>query len=57
MKVSESLANRLREVLTEGKWVTGTNFKDQIINIDWKDAVESVDDLNSIAKLTFHIHY
>jgi len=57
MKVSESLANRLREVLTEGKWVTGTNFKEQIINIDWKDAVESVDDLNSIAKLTFHIHY
>jgi len=57
MKTSEYLANRLREVLTDGKWVTGTNFKEQIINIDWKDAVESVDDLNSIAKLIFHIHY
>ena len=57
MTTSKSLANRLREVLTEGKWVTGTNFKDQIMNIGWKDAVESIDDLNSIAKLTSHIHY
>jgi uncharacterized damage-inducible protein DinB len=57
MKTSKYLANRLREVLTDGKWVTGTNFKEQIMNVDWKDAVESVDDLNSIAKLTFHIHY
>lgn len=57
MKTSESLANRLREVLTNGKWISGTNFKEQIINLNWKDAVESVDGLNSIAKLTFHIHY
>ncbi|MFC5046135.1 DUF1572 domain-containing protein [Aquimarina hainanensis] len=57
MKTSEYLANRLREVLTDGKWVTGTNFKEQILNIDWKDAIETVYDLNSIAKLTFHIHY
>ena len=57
MKTSEYLVNRLREVLTEGKWVTGTSFKEQILNTHWKDAIESVDGLNSIAKLTFHIHY
>lgn len=57
MKTTESLANRLREVLTEGKWITGTNYKEQITNMDWNDAVKSIDDLNSIAKLTFHINY
>jgi len=57
MKTSEYLANRLREVLTNGEWVTGTNFKEQILNTHWRDAVESLYDLNSIAKLTFHIHY
>jgi Protein of unknown function (DUF1572) len=57
MNSSGYLANRLREVLTEGKWVTGTNVKDQIIHLNWKDAIESVNGLNSIALLTFHIHY
>ncbi|MES2837296.1 MAG: DUF1572 domain-containing protein [Bacteroidota bacterium] len=52
-----TLANRLKEVLTEGKWITGTNYKEQIENLNWKDAIKSIDDLNSIAKLIFHIHY
>lgn len=57
MKTSKYLVNRLQEVLTNGKWVTGTNFKEQILSTDWRDAVESIEGLNSIAKLTFHIHY
>ena len=57
MKTSEYLVNRLQEVLTNGKWVTGTNFKEQILSTDWKDAIASIDGLNSIARLTFHIHY
>ncbi len=57
MKLSESLANRLKEVFTEGKWVVGTNFKEEIFDLDWKDAIQKVDSLNSIADLTFHIHY
>ena len=57
MKATTSLTNRLKEVLTEGKWVTGTNFKAQIIDMDWQDAVTSIDGLNSVAQLTFHIHY
>ncbi|WP_298518414.1 DUF1572 family protein [uncultured Kordia sp.] len=55
--LSKSLANRLREVYTEGKWVTGTNVKEQIMNTSWQDAIQSIHGLNSIAKLTFHLNY
>lgn len=57
MKLSEYLADRLREVLTEGKWVVGTNFKEQIFDLEWNDAIKKIDDFNTIADLTFHIHY
>tara|TARA_R110002050_G_scaffold141251_2_gene266324 strand:+ start:31253 stop:31570 length:318 start_codon:yes stop_codon:yes gene_type:complete len=57
MKSNEYLANRLKETLTKGKWVIGSNFKEQIIDLDWKDATKKVADLNTIADLTFHVHY
>lgn len=57
MKLAQLLANRLEEVLTEGKWVIGTNFKEQIIDLNWKEAIQKVDTLNSIADLTFHTSY
>ena len=57
MKLNEYLANRLKEVFTEGKWVAGTNFKDQIFDLDWKIAIQKVENFNTIADLTFHIHY
>lgn len=57
MKLNAYLTNRLKEVFTEGKWVVGTNFKAQIIDLDWKDAIYKVEDFNTIADLTFHIHY
>lgn len=56
-KTTTYLAERLKEVFTEGKWITGTNFKEQITQMDWKDATKSIDGLNSVALLTFHIHY
>ena len=56
-KLSISLAKRLREVFTDGKWVTGTNFKAEILNLDWEVATAKISDLNSIADLTFHINY
>ncbi len=55
--VSKQLANRLKEVLTEGNWVTGTNIKVQIISIPYNEAIKEIHGLNSIAKLTFHIQY
>ena len=57
MKATEQLANRLKEVLLDGKWVTGTNFKDQIIDLPWEKATQKIGTLNSIAALTFHVHY
>lgn len=57
MNLNVYLADRLREVFTEGKWVLGTNFKEQIIDLDWNQATQKIDNLNTIANLTFHIHY
>lgn len=57
MNSSSTLANRLKEVLTEGTWVTGTNYKAEIEEMDWEDATRSMNNLNSVALLTFHINY
>lgn len=57
MTLSRQLAIRLKEILLDGKWVTGTNIKSQIIDIDWKTATYKFDSLNSIADLIFHIDY
>jgi hypothetical protein len=57
MKKTELLAARLREVLLSGKWIANTNFKDQLVSISWEQALKKVDNLNTIALLTFHINY
>jgi hypothetical protein len=57
MKRNIYLANRLREVLLNGKWIANTNFKEQILSVSWKQAIQKVDKLNTIAMLTFHINY
>ncbi len=57
MESNQYLSSRLKEVLTQGNWVTGTNFKEQIYDLDWKIAVQKVSDFNTIAALTFHVHY
>ncbi len=57
METALDLANRLKEVLTEGQWVSGTNFKSEIQNISWQKAVTPVANLNSIAAIVWHIHY
>ena len=51
------LARRLREVLLDGKWIANTNFKEQLLSINWEQAIQKVGNLNSIAALTFHINY
>ena len=57
MKKTEFLADRLREVLLNGKWIANTNIKEQIVSINWKHATHKVYGLNTIALLTFHINY
>ncbi len=55
--MSKDLANRLREVLLNGKWIANTNFKEQISSITWEQAIQTIENLNTIALLTFHVHY
>lgn len=57
MNINEYLANRLREILLSGKWVIGTNFKEQIEDLTWVEATKQVESFNSISDITFHIHY
>lgn len=57
MELNKYLANRLKEVLLDGKWIAGTNFKEQITNTNWQQAIQKVENLNTIALLTFHINY
>ena len=55
--MNKALARRLREVLLDGKWIANTNFKEQITSISWKQAIERVENLNTIALLTYHVIY
>ncbi len=57
MKPTEQIANRFREVLLNGTWVANTNFKAQLSDVNWKQATHKIGSLNTIAALTFHIHY
>jgi hypothetical protein len=57
MKRTLPIANRLREVLLNGYWVANTNFKEQILGVNWQQATQKVGNLNTIAALTFHISY
>lgn len=52
-----TIAARLREVYLDGHWIANTNYKEQTMNIDWQQAVYKVNDLNTIAALTYHINY
>ncbi|MGN8056550.1 DUF1572 domain-containing protein [Pedobacter sp. 22163] len=57
MNRSELIANRLREVFLNGYWIANTNYKEQLLNITWQQAIHQVADLNTIAALTYHINY
>jgi len=56
MKISTNIAKNLREVCFGGNW-TCSNLKDNLSDLPWYLAVEKVNDLNTIATLTHHIHY
>ncbi len=57
MTASQQLAKRFREVILDGKWIANTNWKEQISGLTWQQATTSIHGLNSIALLTFHVHY
>jgi hypothetical protein len=57
MERNDFLANRLREVYLNGRWIANTNYKDQLLSVNREQAIKQVGDLNTIAALTFHINY
>ena len=62
IKVSRSgkiigIAWQKYKVLLNGKWIANTNFKELLLSISWEQAIQKVDNLNTIALLTFHINY
>ncbi|MEI9944930.1 MAG: DUF1572 domain-containing protein [Chitinophagaceae bacterium] len=57
MKPTIQIANRFREVVLNGKWIANTNLKDQLTGLSWEQATKKIGSLNTLAVLTFHIHY
>ena len=57
MKLTTQIANQFREVYLNGKWIAGTNLKDQLSDLTWQQAIIKIDSLNSIAALAFHLNY
>ncbi|NUQ26684.1 MAG: DUF1572 domain-containing protein [Saprospiraceae bacterium] len=57
MSLATQAANRFREVILNGTWVANTNFKVQLSDITWQLATHKVGSFNTIAALTYHIHY
>ena len=55
--MSKALSNRLREVLLNGQWIAHTNFRAEITGITWEEATQQIGNLNTIARLTFHVCY
>lgn len=56
-QLSKQIASRIRELFLNGKWIANTNYREQISDLDWQTAVKSTMNLNSVAKLSFHINY
>ncbi|MFN4027880.1 MAG: DUF1572 domain-containing protein [Flavobacterium sp.] len=52
-----TLASRLREVLLNGHWIANTNYREQLLAVNWQQATQKVNNLNTIAALTYHINY
>ncbi len=56
MNLSTQLAKQFREVYFGGNW-TWSNMKENLGDVNWEEATTQVGSLNTILKLTYHIHY
>ncbi len=57
MENSKQLSGRVKEVFLNGTWIAFTNYSKALEDVDFKRATKRVGQHNSIALLTFHIHY
>ncbi len=56
MTISAQIAKQFRELHFGGNW-TAVNLKDELNNVNWRQATTSVQGFNSIATLVAHTHY
>lgn len=56
MSLSKDIALQFRTVYFGGNW-TAVNLKDTLSGINSQQAIANVYQLNTVAALTFHIHY
>jgi len=56
MNLPKQLAQHLRAVYFGGNW-TCSNLKDNLTDINWKQAITKVYSFNTIATLVFHTGY
>jgi hypothetical protein len=56
MSLTPHIAKHFRDVFFGGNW-TVSNVKDNLQDITWQQATKKIQDLNTIAVLTFHIGY
>lgn len=54
--LSKLIAKHFRELYFGGNWAA-SNLKEQLSDVSWQEAMVSVNSLNTIATLTYHIHY
>lgn len=57
MKHSKQLTKRFTDLFLDGKWIANTNYREQLTAISFEVAIKQIEDLNTIAKLTYHINY
>lgn len=57
MTAPTQLANRLREVILNGTWIANTNYKQELVHLDWEIATTKIKEINTVSVLAQHIHY
>ncbi len=56
MKTALQLSKNFREVYFGGNW-TESSVKQHVTDVGWQEATARIDGFNTIAMLTYHIHY
>lgn len=56
MILAEELARQIREVHFGGNW-TSVNLRDTLADVSWSEAVATISQLNTLARLVYHCNY
>jgi uncharacterized damage-inducible protein DinB len=54
--LSSQVSKQFKDVYFGGNW-TATNLRDHVKDLEWKEATQELNKVNSIATLVYHIHY